>query len=390
MLQEFRVDNYKSLINVTFKPQEMNLLIGLNNSGKTNLCQAMRFVGGTSIGSLDQCADLIAGSRADITNHFFDKSTIDFFIKATIPYEAEELTFEYELTISSPSTSPSTTTLQVENEKLTVTGAKFDGVLLLENTSEGVKLLHERDYLKGAQNYIETTAPRDITMLNRLYDLETNSRANRFKRYLGWWGYYDLSPMALRRFDHKPNQVILNVDGSNLSSVIYQLKTSNERNYRKLLQFMQKVEPELELINFQIASETNVFMLFENINGHSLPAWNASNGTLRFLAMIYILLIQPSTDLPPLIMLEEPENGIYVGFLKDLLEMAVQSPSRSQLIFTSHSPYFIDFFDKHLNSIFVLKRGKQHSTITQPDVEKVKARLEHYPLGEQHFREMLG
>ena len=43
MLQEFRVDNFKSLINIVFKPQEINLLLGKNNSGKTNLCQALQF-----------------------------------------------------------------------------------------------------------------------------------------------------------------------------------------------------------------------------------------------------------------------------------------------------------------------------------------------------------
>ena len=33
MLKEFRVDNFKSLINGIFRPQGMNLLLGLNNSG---------------------------------------------------------------------------------------------------------------------------------------------------------------------------------------------------------------------------------------------------------------------------------------------------------------------------------------------------------------------
>ena len=76
MLQEFRVDNYKSLINVTFKPHDLNLLIGLNNSGKTNLCQALQFVANSTLFSLDQCADRIALLRKGITNYFFNKSFI--------------------------------------------------------------------------------------------------------------------------------------------------------------------------------------------------------------------------------------------------------------------------------------------------------------------------
>ena len=56
MLQEFRVDNFKSLINVIFRPQAVNLLLGMNNSGKTNLCQALRFVAGSTALPLDRCS----------------------------------------------------------------------------------------------------------------------------------------------------------------------------------------------------------------------------------------------------------------------------------------------------------------------------------------------
>jgi predicted ATPase len=237
------------------------------------------------------------------------------------------------------------------------------------------------------ENYVETEAPRDATMLNRLYDTETNRLANLFKNYLKSWGYYDLSPASLRSSNHKPNEIFLTPDGNNLSSVIYRLKTSNEREYRKLLRFIRKIDPKIDLINFYGPFEKNIFMYFVDSEDHSLPAWNASAGTLRFLALAYVLLIQPP---PNLLVIEEPENGIYVGFLKDLLEMVAQSSDRSQVIFTSHSPYFIDLFDNYLDSIFVLKMGKQHSTLVRPDAEKVKARLEQFPLGEQHFREMLG
>ena len=99
-----------------------------------------------------------------------------------------------------------------------------------------------------------------------------------------------------------------------------------------------------------------------------------------------LTLFQPTTGLCPLLLIEEPENGIYVGFLKTLLEMTDESQG-PQIIFTSHAPYFIDLFDKYLDGIFVLDQGEQH---TQPNINEVKARLEHFPLGEQHFREMWG
>ncbi len=43
MLQEFRVDNFKSLINIVFKPQEINLLLGQNNSFSLPLIHHSKF-----------------------------------------------------------------------------------------------------------------------------------------------------------------------------------------------------------------------------------------------------------------------------------------------------------------------------------------------------------
>ncbi len=389
MLQEFRVDNFKSLINIVFKPQEINLLLGKNNSGKTNLCQALQFVGASSLFKLDECADRVAGGRFGMTNFAFDKSTIDFYLRAEVPYEEEFLVFEYELTISPPKSRMGE--IRVDREILTVTGGKFDKTVLLNNISGRIQLLDEKDFMDGMENYFETSASRDATMLQRLYDSENNVCVNRFKRYLSNWICYDLSATAMRGSNYKPNEVFLNSDGSNLASVLYWLKTHNERDYRKLMKVMQVIEPKFDIINFPVGSESVVVMLFEDSEGHSLSAWNASNGTLRFLALSYVLLIQTQLilDSRPLFMIEEPENGIYVGFLKTLLEMTDRSQG-PQIFFTSHAPYFIDLFDGYLDGIFVLNRDEQHTSITQPDIDKVEKRLEDLPLGEQHFREMLG
>ena len=101
MLQEFRVDNFKSLINITFKPQATNLLLGMNNSGKTSLCQALRFLSMSSSLSLDLCAEG-CGGRFGLKSFMLDKSTIDFFVRAAVRYGDEDLVFEYELTVSPP------------------------------------------------------------------------------------------------------------------------------------------------------------------------------------------------------------------------------------------------------------------------------------------------
>lgn len=405
MLREFRVDNFKSLINVVFEPGSANLLIGRNNSGKTNLCQALRFVSGSSVLKLDEAADLAAGIRFGMTSVALDKSTIDFTVRAELPSDGERLTFEYELTVSPPRPGSGETATRLEREVLRVDGGAFDDAVLLENVSGQGRLLHEKNsgngasptaagttqavVLRDAPRYVETTAPTDATMLQRLFDVEANPTANHFKHYLTGWTYYDLAPVAMRIPLHKPGEFILQPDGGNLASVLFGLKSADERQYRRLMEVVQHVEPGLDIINFRGGAENNVFMFFEDQDRHTLPTPNASSGTLRFLALAYVLLAQPRAIPSPLFLIEEPENGLHVGILKTLFEMADPPPAGPQLVFTSHAPYFIDLFDDRLDGIFLFDRDKGHTSITRPDPARVKARLEDFSLGEQHFRDML-
>ena len=404
MLREFRVDNFKSLINVVFEPRSANLLIGRNNSGKTNLCQALRFVSGSSVVKLDEAADVAAGPRLGMTSFALDKSTIDFTIRAELPRGGERLTFEYELTVSPPRPGSGETAVRLEREVLRVDGGAFDDAVLLENVSGQGRLLHEKNSgngappdadgmthavaLRHAPRYVETTAPTDATMLQRLFDVEANPTANHFKRYLMGWTYYDLAPVAMRTSLHKPGNFVLRTDGDNLASVLFGLKSANERQYRRLMDIVRHVDPGFDIINF-VGGGDNVFMFFEDRDGHALLAANASSGTLRFLALAYVLLVQPRDIPSPLFLIEEPENGLHVGILKTLFEMADSPPVGPQLVFTSHAPYFIDLFDDHLDGVFLFDRDKGHTSITRPNAARVKARLEEFPLGEQHFRDML-
>ena len=407
MLREFRVDNFKSLINVVFEPRSTNLLIGRNNSGKTNLCQALWFVSRSSELELDKAARVAAGTRIGMTSFALQKSNIDFTVRAELPRGGERLTFDYELTVSSRPGSRGLA-VRLEREILRVDGGAFKNTVLLENDSGQGRLLNEKNPGNYApptadvSTYVGTTTPTNATMLQRLFDVEANPTANLFKRYLTGWDYYDLAPAALKTSLHKPGEIVVRSDGGNkpgeivvrsdggnLASVLFELKSADERQYRKLMNVVRHVEPTFDIIDFVSGRENNVFMLFEDRDGHPLPAKIASGGTLRFLALAYVLLVQPRAVPSPLYLIEEPENGLHVGVLKTLFEMADPPPAGPQIVFTSHAPYFIDLFDDRLDGIFLFDRDKGHTSITRPDPARVKARLEDFPLGEQHFRDML-
>ncbi len=93
-----------------------------------------------------------------------------------------------------------------------------------------------------------------------------------------------------------------------------------------------------------------------------------------------------------MLIVEEPENSLFVGELRPLLDEVDNIASITQVIFTTHSPYFIDLFDDSLDAVTLLKRKAwQTTSFTLADRhDQIEAELKTMPLGEQYFREMLG
>ena len=67
----------------------------------------------------------------------------------------------------------------------------------------------------------------------------------------------------------------------------------------------------------------------------------------------------------PLIMIEEPENGIYPGRLRAFFDAIEDRAPEGQFVFTSHSPYFINLFDAYRESVTLLRRNRERTEIVK-------------------------
>lgn len=72
---------------------------------------------------------------------------------------------------------------------------------------------------------------------------------------------------------------------------------------------------------------------------HPILARFASDGTLKMLAYL-VLLYDPEP--PPFIGIEEPENFLHPRLLFDLAEECRAASERTQLLVTTHSPFFLN------------------------------------------------
>lgn len=400
MLRQFTVNNFKSLINVTYEPGAVNLLIGVNNSGKTNLCQALRFLSQTAReqeGSLlgawciaTGVKHVVGGKYAKIKNAYFDHPTVDLGCTCDLVVDDETLTFRYSINLHAV---PAGLPVGVVAERLEVSGGKFGSgwTTLLENKRGEVRLLNEQHFVEGHSLdacYQSTSAGQNARMLYRLHDWRANQRAMAFRDYLAGWQYYDLDPYRLREDQFDPQAHTLSSDGANLASALFLLKSQDERRYRRFIKLTQKVEQRLDALNFETAGE-HIEMALTDRQDHRFSHSAASSGTLRFMALCYIVLNNSRQSNSPLTIIEEPENGLYVRYLKPLFELIDPMGKQGQYIFTSHSPYFIDLFDANIEDIVLMQDRATHSVLLKPDPAQARKYLEEMPLGELHFREML-
>ena len=162
---------------------------------------------------------------------------------------------------------------------------------------------------------------------------------------------------------------------------------------KQLIDIIQNPGTQTRSLHVYVSDPDAVYLFMEDQKGNRFSVQSISDGTLRFMAMAYLVLSgedSNSDSLPGLTIIEEPENGLYVGHLKPLFERLVAPGRKDQFIFTTHSPYFIDLFDSCLEGVHLVKPGVPSSEIRKLDIEKTKKLLAEMPLGEMHFREMLG
>ncbi|WP_438008490.1 AAA family ATPase [Sorangium sp. So ce321] len=129
------------------------------------------------------------------------------------------------------------------------------------------------------------------------------------------------------------------------------------------------------LAGFDVVPDEDSFRIeFKLSGGERLPARLASDGTLRALALLTALHVEPR---PSVIGIEEPENGIYPGRLRMLLSLLREiaapdheaspgsAPQATQLLLTSHSPIVLAAFrdtPEHLRFMDLVRRDGQLAT----------------------------
>jgi predicted ATPase len=195
--------------------------------------------------------------------------------------------------------------------------------------------------------------------------------------------FLDLSPRAMRE-PSVPGQTVLGDRGENLSSVLKAI-CEDEKLKGQLTEWVQELTP-MDAVNFKFPTDfqgRTLVTLVEK-SGEETSAYSASDGTLRFLAIIAALLGPEHADL---YFIEELENGIHPTRIDLLLQLIEQSVAAEviQVMATTHSPQLLSLLNQEtLESASVVYRheGRPDAQITRvKDIPYVDEVLQRKDLG---------
>ena len=182
------------------------------------------------------------------------------------------------------------------------------------------------------------------------------------------------------RLPQKPDlpEDFLLEDASNLGLVL------NDMQHRPgtkqiIVEKLQKFYDAVEDITTKIHGGTVQIFIHERNLSQPVPATRLSDGTLRYLCML-TLLCHPTP--PPLVCIEEPELGLHPDIIPTIADLLVEASKRTQLIVTTHSADLVSALTETPESVVVCERDDTGSHLRRLSPEKLKEWLQRYSLGE--------
>ena len=152
--------------------------------------------------------------------------------------------------------------------------------------------------------------------------------------------FLDLSPEHMRNPSF-PGQTVLGDSGENLPTVLKAI-WEDPQLQQTLRDWLRELTP-MDVADFEFPSDSTsgrIQLVIVEANGRRVSGYAASDGTLRFLAMLAALL---GPNRPGLHYFEEIDNGIHPSRLHLLVELIEQQTSGGdiQVITTTHSPQLL-------------------------------------------------
>lgn len=379
------IEGYRSLRKVTWKPGALNVIIGPNGTGKSNLLRLLELLATSAKGRLGKYIQDAGGMDPLLWDGVAEGIHISL---KTSPMandgdpERDDLIYGFELSRLGKGSA-----YRIRREFLTAhywelsKSGEYQTIPLLIRDVARAEIIE----LKRTLQVPAESMPEEETLLSLASGPFIDSRQIPIyqKELASWSIYHDVhvdQNAPIRKPTMTRAERVVDADGQNLIHVLHTLYSTDRQFEEDINAAMRAAfSDDFEKLVFPPDADQRIQLRLRwKSLQREISAMDISDGTLRFL---FLLAVLANPTPPPLIAIDEPETGLHPSMLPIIAEYAIEASTRTQVILTTHSAQLLDAFTETRPTTTVAKWENGETKLTQLSGEALDYWLTDYSLG---------
>lgn len=411
------VQNFRTFDNLELELNELNVVIGANASGKSNLLDIIKFIGDLSEYGLEDAIYLQGGIEEiknrsigenenfslgfkadDINKGTIIPSPIDYNEDYLLEFHITSFEYFFELDLDSGEYKVIDEDLEItwEIAKIKKNGSDKESPDEVLETNPGIRIYREDESYNYTIEYpdIEMSEKEfkkkafPFAVLPRIEEFDCGQKEliietihetlfKSVKESLSSTTVYNFEPHNVKTGSQVTGTKELESDGSNLSIVLEDIGKNSEKRKdfnnlaKELIPFTEDYSVKKnEDRSFHLRIQETFFSSQEETDKNLASPSMISDGTVNIYALIVALYFESN----PLIGIEEPEKNIHPALLSKVVRMMEESSAKKQIIATTHEPRLLKEIE--LDDILMIKRNEEgFSQVTKPKNNELISRF---------------
>lgn len=398
MIREFSIKNYKSIVDLHLELGRINLFIGENGCGKTNILEAMAMAAAAVTNRLDNEEIYNRGVRIakpEITFSSFTglkpRQTFEFACTSQLGSNTHQHRFKLRATSPASGAVP----WEVENDawgKLKPLLAKAKAAAK-RGGAKSVRVSPGEDFLKTLSTLLED---KKETIVSAVAE-------GVFRAELADFLIYNANHLALRGLLNLSRKEPLGVHGENLDVTIASLGDDGIRELLErsaLIRWVERIftdpDDKLKFEGFRLGRSTSTLYFRDRFMRKRANLFSAENANEGILHALFYLTLFISDRTPKMFGIDNIETALNPRLCRNLVKQLgdLAKAHDKQALITTHNPAALDGLDLHDDEqrLFVVSRDDQGRTVAnriklKPESKGKEPRL---MLSEMWMRGQLG
>jgi predicted ATPase len=367
-IESLKVQNYRALADLELKNiTPLTVFLGPNGSGKSTIFDVFAFLSECFTESLRKAWDRRGRFKELRTRDRDDCIVIEIQYRET----KKSPVITYHLAINEEKNSPYIAEEWLQWRR----GSKGKPFRFLDFKKGEGQVISGENPDENDERISEKLESPEFLAVNTLGQFAKHPRVSALRRFITGWYLSYLTADNTRSIPEAGSTERLSPTGDNLPNVIQYLKEQHETRLEKILKILSKRIPRLEKVEASIMQDGRLLLQIKDAPfSQPILAKFASDGTLKMLAYLTVLH-DPSP--PQLVGIEEPENHLHPRLLPELAEECRAASANTQLMVTTHSPFFVDGLKPE--ELWILYRDDNGFTQAKraADIQGIKEFIDH-------------